>query len=143
MMTLKLNTENIRYINIFEDITGTKVKDCIVDNEMNKIIVVVEQGKIGRAIGKGGSNIKKIKRLLNKNIEIIEYSSDIMEFITNIMGNICVKNVRILEKNGKKCVYIEVPQKEKGIAIGKRGQRIKKVKMLLRRNQNIDDVVIS
>ncbi len=142
-MTLKLNTENIRYINIFEDITGTKVKDCIVDNEMNKIIVVVEQGKIGRAIGKGGSNIKKIKRLLNKNIEIIEYSSDIMEFITNIMGNICVKNVRILEKNGKKCVYIEVPQKEKGIAIGKRGQRIKKVKMLLRRNQNIDDVVIS
>ncbi len=142
-MTLKLNTENIRYINIFEDITGTRVKDCIVDNEMNKIIVVVEQGKIGRAIGKGGSNIKKIKRLLNKNIEIIEYSSDIMEFITNIMGNICVKNVRILEKNGKKCVYIEVPQKEKGIAIGKRGQRIKKVKMLLRRNQNIDDVVIS
>ena len=142
-MTLKLNTENIRYINIFEDITGTKVKDCIVDNEMNKIIVVVEQGKIGRAIGKGGSNIKKIKRLLNKNIEIIEYSSDIMEFVTNIMGNICVKNVRILEKNGKKCVYIEVPQKEKGIAIGKRGQRIKKVKMLLRRNQNIDDVVIS
>ncbi len=142
-MTLKLNTENIRYINIFEDITGTKVKDCIVDNEMNKIIVVVEQGKIGRAIGKGGSNIKKIKRLLNKNIEIIEYSSDIMEFITNIMGNICVKNVKILEKNGKKCVYIEVPQKEKGIAIGKRGQRIKKVKMLLRRNQNIDDVVIS
>ena len=142
-MTLKLNTENIRYINIFEDITGTKVKDCIVDNEMNKIIIVVEQGKIGRAIGKGGSNIKKIKRLLNKNIEIIEYSSDIMEFVTNIMGNICVKNVRILEKNGKKCVYIEVPQKEKGIAIGKRGQRIKKVKMLLRRNQNIDDVVIS
>ncbi|MCW3135572.1 MAG: NusA-like transcription termination signal-binding factor [Canidatus Methanoxibalbensis ujae] len=142
-MTLKLNTENIRYINIFEDITGTRVKDCIVDNEMNKIIIVVEQGKIGRAIGKGGSNIKKIKRLLNKNIEIIEYSSDIMEFITNIMGNICVKNVRILEKNGKKCVYIEVPQKEKGIAIGKRGQRIKKVKMLLRRNQNIDDVVIS
>ena len=139
-MALRLSTDDIRFINVFESYTGAKVRDCITD--MDKIIVVVEKGQMGLAIGRGGSNIKRLRRMLRKEVEVVEHSSDLKEFIENVLRPICVRGVKITERNGKKCVYVAVPSKEKGIAIGKNGQRIKKLKLLLKRNQDIDDVII-
>ena len=48
-MALRLSTDDIRFINVFESYTGAKVRDCITD--MDKIIVVVEKGQMGLAIG--------------------------------------------------------------------------------------------
>ncbi|MCD6209713.1 MAG: NusA-like transcription termination signal-binding factor [Methanophagales archaeon] len=140
-MTVKLDTEGIRCIGVFESLTGAGVKDCILDND--RVIMVVKKGDMGLAIGKGGSNINKVKKLLKKNIEVVEHSSDIKEFIENLLRPAVVKNVELLTTKDNKCyAYVEVSNKDKGIAIGKNGEKIKRVKLLVKRNQNIDNVII-
>ena len=141
-MTVKLDTEGIRCIGVFESLTGAGVKDCVVDNEENKVIMVVKKGDMGLAIGKDGSNINKVKRLLRKEIELVEHSPDIKEFIENLFRPAYVKSVELMTKNDKSCAYVEVFNKDKGIAIGRNGEKIKRVKLLVKRNQNIDNVII-
>ncbi len=141
-MTVKLDTEGIRCIGVFESLTGAGVKDCVVDNEANKVIMVVKKGDMGLAIGKGGSNINKVKKQLRMDIEVVEHSADVKEFIVNLLRPAYVKSVELLSKNDKISAYVGVFDKDKGIAIGKSGEKIKKVKLLMKRNQNIDNVII-
>lgn len=138
-----MDTEGIRYIGIFESLTGAGVKDCVVDNDANKVILVVKKGDMGLAIGKGGSNITKVKDMIRKDIEVVEHSTDAKEFIENLFRPAEIKSVELLtDDDGKSCAYVAVLTKQKGIAIGKNGERIKKVKLLVKRNLGIDDVVI-
>ncbi len=113
-----------------------------MDNKENKVILVVKKGDMGLAIGKGGSNINKVKKMLGKEIEVVEHSPDLKEFIENLLRPADVKSVELLNKNGKQCAYVEVPAKQKGIAIGRDGERIKKVNLLVKRNLGIDSVII-
>lgn len=138
-----MDTEGIRYIGIFESLTGAGVKDCVVNSEANKVILVVKKGDMGLAIGKGGSNITKVKNMVKKDIEVVEHSTDAKEFIENLFRPAEIKSVELLTNDdGKSCAYVAVLTKQKGIAIGKNGERIKKVKLLVKRNLGIDDVVI-
>lgn len=138
-----MDTEGIRYIGIFESLTGAGVKDCVVNSEANKVILVVKKGDMGLAIGKGGSNITKVKNMVRKDIEVVEHSTDAKEFIENLFRPAEIKSVELLtDDDGKSCAYVAVLTKQKGIAIGKNGERIKKVKLLVKRNLGIDDVVI-
>ena len=141
-MTVRLNTDGIRYIGIFESLTGAEVKDCIIDEEEQKVIMVVKKGCMGLAIGKKGINIKRVKEIIKKDIEVVEHSTDIKEFLENLLHPACVKRVQILNNNNKLCAYVEVLPKHKGIAIGKNGRNIRKVKQIIKRIQNIDNVII-
>ncbi len=141
-MTVKLDTEGVRCIGIFEQLTGAGARDCVVDNEMNKVILVVKKGDMGLAIGKGGSNINKVKQTLRRDVEVIEHSPDTKEFIQNLFRPVIVKSVELQTKDNRSLAYVEVAGKDKGIAIGKGGEKIKKVKLMLKRSQNIDDVIL-
>ena len=66
----------MRYIALFESVSGASVKDCIIDEEQERAIFVVNQGQVGVAIGKGGRNIHTLERMTGKKHEIIEYSED-------------------------------------------------------------------
>ena len=69
-MSIKLSANEIRYIALFENITGAMVKDCIIDDEHGKVTFVVKNGDMGLAIGKKGSNIKLASRLTKYKLEI-------------------------------------------------------------------------
>lgn len=56
----------MRYIALFESISGASVKDCIVDEVEQRAIFVVNQGQVGVAIGKGGRNIHTLERMTGK-----------------------------------------------------------------------------
>ena len=71
-MSIKFNANEIRYIALFESMTGAMVKDCIIDDELSKVTFVVKNGDMGLAIGKGGSTVTKVKRAVDKGVEIIE-----------------------------------------------------------------------
>ena len=117
MSEFKLTTEGIRYIALFESLTGGMARDCVVDAENERIIFVIKKGDMGAAIGRKGSNINRVKKSVGKQIEIVEYSDDVKEFLENLFQPAAIKNVVVVNKNDKRLAYVEVANKDKGIAI--------------------------
>jgi N utilization substance protein A len=142
MMEVKLTTDGIRYIALFERLTGAIARDCIVDEENDRIIFVVKNGDMGLAIGKNGNNINRVKKSIGKHIEIVEHSDDLNEFVANALQPVAVKKVQIVSKDCKRMAYVEVMSKDKGLAIGKNGRNILKAKVLAQRHYGLEDVVI-
>lgn len=140
MSEIKLSTEELRYIAMFEQTTGAEVRDCIVDED--RIIYVVEAGNMGAAIGKNGEHINKVKENVDKHVELVEYSEDPSEFIKNAFGPVAVSSVNIVNKDDKQYAYVQVSNNSKGLAIGSNGKNIDKVKMIANRHHNIDSVII-
>ncbi len=138
-MEVKLTTESIRIMTLFESLTGANVKDCLVYDD--KIVLVVRKGDMGLAIGKGGINVEKAREIIGKKIEIVEHSDDPEEFIKNIFKPINVK-VKIIERGGKKIAHVYAPLQYKGFVIGKGGKNINKAKELVRRHHDIEDVIV-
>jgi len=142
-MRLRLGPDEIRYIGLFESITGATVKDCLVENKEDNIVFVVKEGEVGLAIGKKGANLSRVRDLINKGIDIVEYSEEPAKFLENIMKPAKVINIKFNERHdGKTVASVEVNKKDRGIAIGKSGKNIKRAKELLKRHNGIDDVTI-
>jgi N utilization substance protein A len=137
---IRLTTESIQFITLFENMTKAKILDCILEEE--RLVYVVKQGDMGLAIGKNGENINRVKKAMDKPIELIEYSDDPIIFLKNAFGPVSLNSVNIVIKNDKRLAYVEVPNKEKGLAIGRNGKNIEKVKMLARRHHNIEDIIL-
>ncbi|AAB85545.1 MULTISPECIES: NusA-like transcription termination signal-binding factor [Methanothermobacter] len=142
-MTIKFTTNEIRYIALFESMTGAMVKDCIVDDENGRVTFLVKKGDMGLAIGKKGSTVAKVQKALDKGVEVIEHSNDPVEFIKNLMAPAKVRSIRILQKeNGEKIATVETDPKNKRIAIGRGGQNIERARLLARRQHNISNIII-
>ena len=142
MSEVKLSTDGIRYIALFENLTGAMAMDCFEDSENNRLIFVVKSGDMGLAIGKGGDNINRVKEIIGKHVELIEHSDDPVEFVKNAFHPVLIKNINIVLRGDKRIAYLEVNTKEKGLAIGRDGKNIEKVRKLSTRHHNIDDVII-
>jgi len=138
-MGVKLSSESIRYLTLFESITGASIKDCIVQDD--KIVFVVRKGDMGAAIGKGGINIEKAKELIGKRIEVVEHSDTPEEFVENIFKPIDV-DVQLQDKDGKRIIQVSVNPQYKGLVIGKGGKNINKAKELAKRHHEIEDILI-
>ncbi len=138
-MGVKLSTESIRYIALFESLTGANVKDCLIYDD--KVVFLVRKGDMGIAIGKGGINVEKAREIIGKRVEILEHSDEPAEFIQNLFRPIKVK-VNIIERDDRKIAYVQAPAQYKGLVIGKGGKNINKVKELVRRHHDIEDVIV-
>jgi len=133
-MNIKLDTDSIRYINLFESTTGAHVKDCLMEEE--KIIFVVKSGHASMAIGKNGINVKNIQRAIGKQVEIIEYSEDPAQFVANVFRPISIENSYISEKSdGRKILYIS-PSKNSVLT----KMKLKKARLLVSRYFKINSV---
>jgi N utilization substance protein A len=85
---------------------------------------------------------------LQKKIDVIPYSEKIDQFIQYILNtsknSIKVQNIEIKEnKNEKKTVIISVRPQDRGKAIGKEGSMIRKIKLLVLRHFEVDNVIIN
>lgn len=142
MPSVKISQTEMQYITTYQGIINVTVLDCIIEEEDNKILYVVPEGKAGLAIGKRGININRLKELITKDVEIIEHSSDPTKFIKNCFHPIVIKNIVIQERRNGKIATITVDSKDKGRAIGRNGKKINKVKNLVLRFFDIADVLI-
>lgn len=141
---IKLTTREMRYISLFESMTGANAKDCIVNEEQERVIFVVKEGEVGMAIGKRGRNIRALERMTGKKHEIIEHSEDPVQFIKNALKPAQVKEVRITEKpNGSTMAVVAVHPRDKGVAIGKNGRNAERLRLLAKRYFQINKVSIT
>jgi len=139
-MSIKLGADEMRYIALFEGLTGAKVHDCIIHENGAKLTFVVKAGDIGLAIGKGGNKIRRVNQVIGKSIEIVEHSTDPVEFVKNVLAPARVRGVNIVEREGKKIALIDVEKQDRGIAVGRGGKKIQCAKKLVLRHHGIQNI---
>jgi len=142
-VSIKFGANEIRFIALFENMTGAMVKDCIIDDDNNKVTFVVKQGDMGLAIGKRGSTVSKVQKAVDRGVEIIELNEDPVQFIRNILSPAELQSVKIsTRKNGEKIATVATDNTNKRIAIGKNGINIERAKLLANRLHNIDNIIL-
>lgn len=118
----------MKFISIFESMTHARLKDCFIQNE--KVIFMVQEGDIAKALGRRGINIQKLEKLLNKKIKIIEFSTDILRFVKNIVHPLQVKEIH--EKEGV-IVIIPPDTKTRGYLIGRGAVNLRNTESIVKR----------
>ncbi len=134
-MAIKIGMEELQYINIFQDITKITPRDCVILGDV--VVFVVDDDKVGAAIGKNGETVEKVKKVLkNKKVSIVGYTPDLGRFVQNILRPVEVLGI---EKEGN-TLKIFVKKDEYRRAIGNQGKRLARIETLLERHFNIPQV---
>lgn len=143
MTEIKLTSNELNLISLFSNVTNASVRDCIVDEKMDRVIFVVNKGQMGLAIGKGGATIKQLQNVVGRKVELVEFSDDAAEFIRNMLNADMVNDVRISERvDGTKQAVVTVDQKKKGAVVGREGRNAEKARLLAKRYFQISNVLI-
>jgi len=71
---------------LFQQETGVTARDCIIDEENDRIIFLVDQDKMGVAIGRNGANVKRLEKRVGKSIELVGYSENLEELVKELDG---------------------------------------------------------
>jgi len=136
-MKIVFDTEAIKTINLFETVSQVNVKDCIIMDD--RIYFLIEEGEL-KKIRENGQLIKNLEKMLNKKILIFEYSRDLLIFLKNSIRGI--REIKIRNEKDGKIAEISVDNSVKSLVIGKDGKNIKALRQILKRNYNIDNLVI-
>lgn len=134
---MKLDITTIGYIRIFEKNTQARVKDCFLEGD--KIFFIVHPGQIGRAIGKRGENIKKIAKLLNKGLRIIEFNTDVKRFVANAL--IPIRNA-VIKLEGKDLNIELKDYNSKAKVIGRDRKKLKNLQKLVSKYFDVNVKVV-
>ena len=140
---IRLGSDEMRYIALFESITGATASDCLIDSSCDRVIFVAKPGQMGLAIGKAGKNINTLRRMTGRPVEVVEGSETVEGLVKNSLAPARIKEIRVTERQDKKIVVVEVEPKDKAIAIGKNGRTIDKTRMLAKRYFQVDHVQIA
>jgi len=142
--SIKLTMDQMRKISLFQNITKVTPRDCIDDEKQDRLIFVVNEGKMGLAIGKNGSNIKSLQNLLKRNIELVEYYNDPIKFLKNLLNAKLINEVKISKRaDGSQQAIVLVNPNNKGLVVGRAGRNAEKARLLAKRYFDIPSVVIN
>jgi len=142
--SIKLSTDQMRLMSLFQNVTGATARDCVEDEKQDRVIFVVNEGKMGLAIGKGGSHIKNLQNIVKRNIEIVEYSDEPTKFLKNILNPKLVSEVKMNKRDdGSLQAIVIVDPKKKGIVVGREGRNAEKARLLAKRYFEISSVLIN
>lgn len=140
MPEIVLDTETLGYLRLFEERTGARVKDCF--EAEGKLIFLVYPGEIPKAVGPAGVLVERIKELLGKEIQVIEYSDDPEQLARNIFFAYSPRTVNLAPKGKGRHATITVDPAWKARAIGKAGRNLKIARAVLLRHTDIHSVAV-
>jgi transcription termination/antitermination protein NusA len=141
---IKLTSDELRLMSLFQSITSVTARDCVVDDKMDRVIFIVSKGQMGLAIGKGGMTIRQLQNVVAKKVELVEYSDDASDFVRNILNPQMVNDVKITQRtDGSKQAVVLVDAKRKGVVVGKEGRNAEKARLLAKRYFQISNVLIT
>jgi N utilization substance protein A len=125
--------DKIQKITLFENLTNAKVKDFL--DEEDKIVIIIENGDLGKAIGREGKNIKMVENLMKKRLKIIEFNQDPLKFVKNFIYPIKPENIALNDD------FVEIKSKDrksKGLLIGRERKNLNDLGKLLKGYFNIN-----
>ena len=138
----------MKLITLFESMTGAKVKDCISNADMrgsrrdslaNSLIFIMEENEMGKAIGKNGVHIKRMENMLKKKIKLVEFSSDVLQFVKNMIYPIEIFDVK--QENDDLIIHAKDTH-TRAMLIGRERQNINHLNDIVRRHFNVKEMKV-
>ena len=139
-MARTINMKFIRYLNLFEKVTGMRTQHCFLYN--NGIIFAVPQEKIAKALGESGKNMKRLSEILEKKVKVISLPNgikDIEKFVLAIVYPVKFKSLEIKDD----CVVISAGLQSRAALIGRNKSRLLEMKNILNEYFGIRDLRIA
>ncbi len=130
----------MQYLQLFERFAGAQAKDCITqENPQEQLLFVVGEKDIGKAIGRQGSNVKRLEQAFRKKIKIVAFSDDVCTFIRNLIAPHVAKG--ITHDNG--VITIEGGDTQsKALLIGRDRRRVNQLKDIVGRYFPIEEIKV-
>jgi transcription termination/antitermination protein NusA len=141
MPEITLDTESLGYIRLFEERTGARVKDCLAAED--KLVFLVMPGEVHKAVGPGGVLVDRLKGMLKKEIQVVEWSDDPETLARNIFYWYSPKKVDLVPKGKGRHATVTVDPAWKARAIGKAGKNLKVARAILVRHTDIQSVSVA
>ena len=135
------NEDTLRYVNLFQNVTRCLVVDCVETED--KIIFVVAKGEASRAIGRKGETVTKVRQMLKRDVQVVEFSDKPEEFVANVFHAYDVKKVEIEDREGITHATVTVETTLKGRAIGREGKNLRIARDLISRHHAIESVSVA
>ncbi|WP_066412351.1 NusA-like transcription termination signal-binding factor [Halorubrum aethiopicum] len=139
-MRVELSDEARRYIGRFDELTGVAPKDCLVEGD--RLVFLLPAGEMAAAIGQAGETVEAAERDLGKSIDLVEDADTAEAFVASALAPAAVNAVTVSEQNDR-VAYVEVPEPDRGVAIGADGRNIETARTLAKRHHDIDDVQLT
>ena len=140
MANITITDDTMRYITLFEDVTRAQALDCIDKGDL--VIFIVPRKQLGLAIGKQGENVRKLKDMMKKSIEVVGFSRNLESFLRSIFHNYKVTGVKVEEKDNVSYARVAVDPSQKGRAIGKGGSNLRQAKEIVNRYFDRTEITI-
>ncbi len=136
MNKIKYDSGLMKLITLFESATGANVKDCIANE---RLVFIIEENEMGKAIGKNGANIKRMESMLKKKIKLVEFNKNVLVFVKNLVHPI--ESLDIRQENG----IVEIHGKDtsaKAMLIGRERQNINHLNDIAKRYFDIKEIKV-
>ena len=142
--SIKLTTDEMRLMSLFQSITKVTARDCLDDQRYDRIIIVVNEGNMGLDIGRNGSNIKSLHNVLKRNVELVEYFSDPSKFLKYVFNSKFINEIKLTEKaDGSSQAIVLVDASKKGLVVGREGRNAERARLFAKRYFDISSVLIN
>jgi len=133
---VKFDSESMELMALFESLTGASVKDCIANE---KIIFIIGENDMGKAIGKSGANIKRMENKLKRKIKLVEFSGDVLQFVKNMIYP--VEALGISNEEGIITIHGR-DTSSKAMLIGRDHQNINHLTGIVKRYFNVREIKV-
>jgi len=99
----------------------------------------VEENEMGKAIGRNGSNIRRIENKLKKRIKLVEFNNDVLQFMKNFIYPIEVEDVK---QEGRRITIYEKDTGTKAMLIGRERQNINHISDIVKRYFDVEEIKV-
>lgn len=125
-----LDNELIKLISYFEAKTKSRVRDAFYDQN-GKLTFMVEEGDLGKALGKGAKNLKELESKLNKPIRVTEWKTDKKDLIRSFVSPLEILSID--EQDDGIIVLRGKDERTRGLLIGKQARNLRNLEWMMRR----------
>ena len=133
-MANTIDMQLMRYINLFEKVSGVSTRHCFVYN--NIIIFAVPFQKVSVAVGKNGQKAKKLAEILSRRVKVIALPNgeeDLERFVSDIVEPSSFNKIDVHDG----MVTISAGRQNKAALIGRNRAREQELESILRNSFNI------
>lgn len=131
------DVELIKIINLFENVTKARVKDAFYMKDL--LTFIVFEGDMFKALGKNLENLKRIESMLKRKIKIVEYNTEMVKFITNLLYPYKVDTITV---DGKIVTITDEDTKTKGLIIGAKAQNLRQYETIVKKYFDIEEIKV-